>query len=197
MSFAVPTDPASKGVSEKDASDAGPKQGGGAPARSAARLAAVQALYQMETAGQGVEATIREFEAHRLGGEVDGALLHKADAAFFADILRGAVEAQARLDPYLQQSLAEGWRLARIDATARAILRAGLYELIRRPEVPVKVVIDEYMNVANAFFSGDEPRFINGVLDKAAHAARGDEMPDAAMSGRDASPDAGGADTDG
>ena len=158
---------------------------GGAPARSAARLAAVQALYQMETAGQGVEATIREFQAHRLGGEVDGAVLHKADAAFFADILRGAVEAQARLDPYLQKSLAEGWRLARIDATARAILRAGLYELVRRPDVPAKVVIDEYLNVANAFFSGDEPGFINGVLDKAARAARDEEMPDAAAARRD------------
>lgn len=148
----------------------------GAPARSAARLAAVQALYQMETAGQGVEATIREFQTHRLGGEVDGASMHKADASFFADILRGAVEAQSRLDPYLQKSLAEGWRLARIDATARAILRAGLYELIRRPDVPAKVVIDEYMNVANAFFSGDEPAFINGVLDKAARAVREDEI---------------------
>ena len=183
MSFAAPTDPAPGDASKSEASEEKPQQGGGAPARSAARLAAVQALYQMETAGQGVEATIREFQAHRLGGEVDGAVLHKADAAFFADILRGAVEAQARLDPYLQQSLAEGWRLARIDATARAILRAGLYELIRRPDVPAKVVIDEYMNIANAFFSGDEPGFINGVLDKAAHAAREEEMPGAASSG--------------
>lgn len=155
----------------------------GAPARSAARLAAVQALYQMEAAGQGVESTIREFQAHRLGGEVDGAMLHKADGSFFADILRGAVEAQARLDPYLQKSLADGWKLVRIDATARAILRAGLYELIRRPDVPAKVVINEYMNIANAFFSGDEPGFINGVLDKAAHAAREDELSADELSG--------------
>lgn len=148
----------------------------GAPARSAARLAAVQALYQMETAGQGVEATIREFEAYRLGGDLEGEALQDADAAFFADILRGTVETQPRLDPYLERSLAAGWRLSRIDATARAILRAGLYELIRRPDVPVKVVIDEYVEVANAFFAGDEPRFINGVLDAAARAARADEI---------------------
>lgn len=148
----------------------------GAPARSAARLAAVQALYQMETAGQGVEATIREFEAYRLGGDLEGEALQDADAAFFADILRGTVETQTRLDPYLERSLAAGWRLSRIDATARAILRAGLYELIRRPDVPAKVIIDEYVEVANAFFAGDEPRFINGVLDAAARDARADEI---------------------
>lgn len=148
----------------------------GAPARSAARLAAVQALYQMESAGQGVETVIREFLDHRLGGDVEGESLHPADAAFFSDILRGAVETQSRLDPYLQRQLAEGWRLSRLDATARAILRAGLYELIRRVDVPFKVVINEYMDIANAFFEGDEPRFINAVLDAASKEARSDEV---------------------
>ena len=146
-----------------------------APARSAARLAAVQALYQMETAGQGVEATIREFEEYRLGGELDGEALHKADAKFFESILRGVVESQTRLDSYLQRQLAEGWRLERIDSTARAILRAALYELIRRPDVPYRVVIDEYLDIANAFFDGEEPKFINAVLDAAARDARADE----------------------
>ncbi|MHA7872501.1 MAG: transcription antitermination factor NusB [Hyphococcus sp.] len=148
----------------------------GAPARSAARLAAVQALYQMEVSGKGVEATISEFADFRLGGDLEGEKLHRADAAFFADILRGAVESQGRLDPYLERQLAKGWKLSRLDATARAILRAGLYELIRRPDVPYRVVINEYMDIANAFFEGDEPKFINGVLDAAARAARSDEM---------------------
>ena len=148
----------------------------GAPPRSAARLAAVQALYQMESAGQGVEATIREFMDFRLGQEVEGETLHAADASFFADILRGAVETQARLDPYLTRQLAKGWRLSRLDATVRAILRAGLYEMIRRPDVPYKVVINEYVEIARAFFDGDEPGFINAVLDAAAKEARSDEI---------------------
>ena len=148
----------------------------GAPARSAARLAAVQALYQMETSGQGVEAIIREFKDFRLGGDIEGERLHKADATFFGDILRGAVESQRRLDPYLERQLAKGWKLSRLDATARAILRAALYELIRRPDIPYKVVISEYLDIANAFFDGDEPKFINGVLDAAARAARADEV---------------------
>ncbi|MBT8473176.1 MAG: transcription antitermination factor NusB [Marinicaulis sp.] len=150
--------------------------GESAPARSAARLAAVQALYQMETAGAGVDATITEFEDFRLGGEIEGDQLHRADKVFFADILRGAVETQRRIDPYIERQLAAGWKLSRIDATARAILRAGLYELIRRADVPYKVVIDEYINIANAFFDGDEPKFINGVLDAAAREARSDEL---------------------
>jgi len=154
----------------------GPKTGDGAPARSAARLAAVQALYQMEAAGAGVEATIHEFEACRLGGDLEGERLHEADAAFFADILRGAVETQGRLDPYLESQLAARWTLSRLDATVRAILRAGLYELIRRPDVPYRVVINEYVEIAKAFFEGDEPGFINGVLDAAARKARDDEI---------------------
>lgn len=148
----------------------------GAPARSAARLAAVQALYQMEAAGQGVEATIREFEEHRLDGDIDGARLNKADAKFFSDILRGTVELQRRLDRYLETRLPKDWPLLRIDATARAILRAGLYELIRRPDVPYKVVIDEYVEIAKAFFDKDAPQFINGVLNAAAQDARSGEL---------------------
>lgn len=147
-----------------------------APARSAARLAAVQALYQMDSRGQGVEAVIREFSDFRLNGDLEGEKRRKADKAFFADILRGAVETQHRLDPYLQRQLAKGWTLKRIDMTARAILRAGLYELVRRPDVPFRVVIDEYIDIANAFFDGgDEPKFINAVLDAAAKDARADE----------------------
>ena len=130
----------------------------------------------MESSKQGVEAIIREFQAHRLGVELEGHQLHDADKKFFADILRGAVETQNRLDPYIESQLASGWRLARLDATARAILRAGLYELVRRADVPAKVVINEYVEIANAFFDGDEPGFINGVLDAAAKQARADEL---------------------
>lgn len=147
-----------------------------APARSAARLAAVQALYQMEKTGQGVEAVIREFAEHRIGRDLEGETLFPADKSFFADILRGAVETQSRLDPYLERQLAKGWTLKRLDATARAILRAALFELIRRPDVPYRVVIDEYLDVAAAFFEDDEPKFINAVLDAAAREARADEV---------------------
>ncbi len=158
------------------AADTNKRDREGAPARSAARLAAVQALYQMETTGQGVDSVISEFTDHRLGGEIEGEILHAADVAFFSDILRGAVESQSRLDPYLQRHLAEGWKLKRIDSTARAILRAALFEMIRRPDVPFRVVINEYLDIANAFFDADEPKFINGVLDRAARDARSDEM---------------------
>lgn len=148
-----------------------------APARSAARLAAIQALYQMETAGVGVETVIREFKAHRLGKDIEGEAIHRGDFNLFADIVRGAVETQERLDPYIERRLAAGWSLKRIDATVRAILRAGLYELIRKPDIPARVVIDEYIEAAKAFFeNGDEPGFVNGVLDAAARDARADEL---------------------
>jgi len=142
-------------------------------ARTAARLAAVQALYQMEAAGTGVEAVIREFIAHRLGADIEGAPIHEADADFFADVVRGVVAGQRQIDPYIEGQLAEKWTLSRLDATARAILRAALFELTKRPDIPFRVVIDEYVEIAKAFFGeGDEPRFINAVLDAAARDAR-------------------------
>jgi N utilization substance protein B len=145
-------------------------------ARTAARLGAVQALYQMETAGTGVETVIREFNAHRLGGDIEGVSIHDADAEFFADIARGVIEMQRKIDPVIERRLAANWKLQRIDATARAILRAGVYELSRRADIPYRVVIDEYVELANAFFDGDEPRFINAVLDAVAREARKDEI---------------------
>lgn len=145
-------------------------------ARTAARLAAVQALYQMETAGVGAEAVIREFVAHRLGGDIEGAALYEADADFFAELTRGVVAGQRRIDPYIERRLAENWTLARLDATARAILRAGVYELTTRPDIPYRVVIDEYVEMAKAFFGeGEEPRFVNAVLDACARDVRPDE----------------------
>lgn len=146
------------------------------PARAAARLAAVQALYQMEAAGIGVDAVVREFVDHRLDGEIEGAALHEADAEFFADITRGVVANQRRIDPYIERQLARNWTLSRLDSTARAILRAALYELTMRPDIPFRVVIDEYVELAKAFFGeADEPGFINAVLDAAAQDARPDE----------------------
>ena len=144
--------------------------------RSAARLAAVQALYQMETAGAGVESVILEFTAHRFGGDLEGSLIYEADESFFAEVARGVVEAQSKIDPYIESRLAKNWKLSRLDATARAILRAGVFELMRRPEIPVAVVIDEYVEIAKAFFDGDEPEFINAVLDAAAREARREDL---------------------
>lgn len=146
-------------------------------AKTMARLGAVQALYQMEHADIGVDAVVREFQTYRLGGELDGALLRDADDDFFADLVRGVVETQRGIDPYIQKHLSTGWTLKRLDATARAILRCGIFELIRRPDVPWRVVVDEYVEMANSFFEKGEtePRFINGVLDASAKDIRADE----------------------
>jgi N utilization substance protein B len=146
-------------------------------ARTMARLGAVQALYQMEHSGQGVDAAVREFQQYRLGGELDGEAIREADDAFFEDLVKGVVQTQRRIDPYIQRRLREGWTLTRLDATARAILRCGLYELIRRPDVPKAVVIDEYVEIASSFFGEGEtePRFVNGVLDASAKEIRADE----------------------
>jgi len=138
-------------------------------ARSVARLAAVQALYQMETAGAGVEAVIREFTDHRFDRDIDrdveGAKLAQADEVFFGDLVRGVVADQAQVDKAVRRRLAADWRLERIDATVRAILRAGAYELMRRPDVPAEVAIDEYVEIAKSFFDGPEPAFVNAALD--------------------------------
>jgi transcription antitermination protein NusB len=146
-------------------------------ARSVARLAAVQALYQMEVSSVGAEAVIREFSEHRFdrAADPDGegdAPLATADEAFFADLVRGVVEHQKAVDAAVARKLASGWRLDRLDATARAILRAGAFELIHRRDVPTEVVIDEYVELAKSFFEGPEPGFVNGALDAVAQDAR-------------------------
>lgn len=147
-------------------------------ARSVARLAAVQALYQMELAGAGVDAVVREFADHRFGGDVEGgaaaeAPLAEADEAFFAAVVRGVVADQAAIDRAIVRRLAQNWKLDRLDATVRAILRAGAYELIHRPDVPVEVAIDEYVDLAKAFFDPTEAGFINAALDAIAGDVRG------------------------
>lgn len=134
-------------------------------ARTNARLAAVQALYQMEAVGVGVDTVILEFRTHRLGGDIEGNLLHDADDEFFAALVHGVVRAQAKIDPLIQRNLAEKWSLPRLDATARAILRSAAFELFHRRELSPRVVIDEYLEIANAFFGEDERKFVNAVLD--------------------------------
>jgi N utilization substance protein B len=144
-------------------------------ARSVARLAAVQALYQMEVSGAGVEAVIREFAEHRFDRGMEGdesePLAH-ADEGFFADLVRGVVGTQREIDSAVVKRLATGWRLERLDATVRAILRAGAFELAHRADVPVEVVIDEYVDLAKSFFEGPEPGFVNGALDGVAQDVR-------------------------
>ena len=141
-------------------------------ARSVARLAAVQALYQMEVSHVGVEAVIREFSEHRFDRDVEGVALASADEAFFADLVRGVVAEQKLIDAAIARRLAQNWRLERVDATVRAILRAGAFELARRPDVPTEVVIDEYVELAKSFFEGTEPGFVNGALDAVAKDVR-------------------------
>ena len=141
-------------------------------ARSVARLAAVQALYQMEVSSAGAEAVIREFSEHRFDRDVEDMTLATADEEFFADLVRGVVKSQAVVDKQIAANLAQNWRLERIDATVRAILRAGVFELANRPDVPTEVVIDEYVDVTKSFFEGAEPGFVNGALDAVARDVR-------------------------
>jgi N utilization substance protein B len=140
-------------------------------ARSVARLAAVQALYQMETGGAGVETVIREFGEYRFDRDIEGVSLAPADETYFAQLVRGVVAEQARLDKAIRRRLAEGWRLERLDATLRAILRVGAFELVGG-DAPPSVVIDEYVEIANSFFDGPEPGFVNAALDAIARDER-------------------------
>ncbi|HVX76667.1 MAG TPA: transcription antitermination factor NusB [Bradyrhizobium sp.] len=144
--------------------------------RGAARLAAVQALYQMDIAGAGVNDIFAEFESHWLGNEVEGDKYLPAEAAFFRDIVSGVVRDQTRLDPLIDEALAKGWPLKRIDAILRAVLRAGCYELQRRKDVPARVVVSEYVDVANAFVEREETGMVNAVLDQIARQFRADEF---------------------
>ena len=144
--------------------------------RGAARLAAVQALYQMDIAGAGINDIFAEFESHWLGGEVEGDKYLPAEAAFFRDVVSGVVRDQARLDPLIDEALSRGWPLQRIDAILRAVLRAGAYELQHRKDVPGRVVVSEYVDVANAFVDREETGMVNAVLDQIGRHFRDDEF---------------------
>ena len=140
--------------------------------RSAARLAAVQALYQQEMEGTPLPRLIKEFHDHRLGATIEGASYHEAERDFFDDVVSGADARRGEIDALIGQRLAEGWTLERLDRPMRAILRAGAYELIARPDVPVASVISEYLDVAHAFYDKRESGFVNGLLDAIAKEAR-------------------------
>jgi transcription antitermination protein NusB len=144
--------------------------------RGVARLAAVQALYQMDLAGTGLNDIMAEFEAHWLDNEVEGAQYLPAEAAFFRDIVGGVVREQGTLDRQIDAALARGWPLKRIETVLRAILRAGAYELARRRDVPARVVTSEYVDVAAAFVDKDETGMVNAVLDQLARQLRGEEF---------------------
>jgi N utilization substance protein B len=144
--------------------------------RGAARLAAVQALYQMDLAGTGLNEILAEFEKHWLGGEVEGAQYRPAEAAFFRDIVGGVVREQTRLDPQIDAALARSWPLRRIETILRAVLRAGAYELACRSDVPARVVTSEYVDVAAAFVDEEETGMVNAVLDQLAHRLRAAEF---------------------
>lgn len=144
--------------------------------RSAARLAVVQALYQMEVASKGLNEIFAEFESHWMGREIEGDQYKPAEVAFFREVLQGVLDNQMTIDRQIDQALQGGWPLHRIESVMRAILRAGAYELRGRKDVPTRVVIKEYVDVAGAFFGPTESGMINAVLDRLARDLRPGEL---------------------
>jgi len=140
--------------------------------RSAARLAAVQALYQIGMEEISVERLIKEFHDHRLGAEIEDAQYADADGDFFDDLVIGVNKRRDEINEVIEANLNEKWKLDRLDITMRQILRAGVYELIARPDVPTPTVINEYLDVAHAFFDEKEAKFVNGLLDAVAKEKR-------------------------
>ena len=141
--------------------------------RSAARLAAVQALYQQEMEGTPTPSLIHEFHAHRLGATIEGATYADAEQSFFDDLVSGTIARKDDIDAMIADRLADGWSLERLDKPMKAILRVGSYELLARADVPVASVINEYLDVAEAFYDKREKGFVNGLLDAIAKVARG------------------------
>jgi N utilization substance protein B len=142
--------------------------------RGAARLAAVQALYQMDVGRQSLEDTLAQFQVHHLGREIEGEQYLPADADFFRQIVSGVIKSQLDIDPSIDNALNKGWPMARIDATLRAILRAAVFELLRRKDIPTGVVITEYVDIARAFYEDEAPGLVNAVLDSIAKQANRD-----------------------
>jgi len=140
--------------------------------RAAARLAAVQALYQFEMEATPQASLLDEFHRHRLGMEIDDAQFAQAEVAFFDDVVKGVIARRDEIDDLLTSKLAEGWALPRLDKTMLQILRAGAWELLARADVPTGAAISEYLDVAHAFFDAREAKFVNGVLDAVAKQVR-------------------------
>ena len=156
---------------------AGDKAGGPAgQGRSAARLAAVQALYQIDLSDAAIEAVIEEFLAHRIGREIEGAQYAEADREHFKWLVRNASERIDELDECLGGALDTGWSVSRLGALMRALLRAATIELMARPDIPARVVMNEYVELAGAFFSRREPAFVNAALDTLARRLRAGEF---------------------
>ena len=141
--------------------------------RSTARLAAVQALYQHRMEGTAQARLLDEFHQHRLGREIEDEQYAEADVDFFDDVVMGTLARSEEIDALLAERLAQGWTLARLDQTMLQILRAGTYELMARPDVPVGTAISEYVDVAHAFFDEREAKFVNGILDAVGKVVRG------------------------
>jgi N utilization substance protein B len=175
-------------VPKKTSSASKKKKSGGdkAKPRTVSRMASVQALYQMDLAGTDAGDVIEQFMVVRIEpveGEPDADVkrdpltsLEGADTTFFAEVVKGVVRRQREIDPLVDQQLRTGWRLVRVDSILRAILRAGVFELMERSDVPARVTINEYINIAKAFFEADEPKVVNGVLDRIAHKIRAKEF---------------------
>ena len=144
--------------------------------RGAARLAAVQALYQMDVGRASLEHTLEQFNLFRLGKEVEGDEYLPADKDYFSQILKGVKTHQVKIDPIIDKSLVDGWPVTRIDSTLRAILRSAVFELLFKKDIPARVVITEYMDVAKAFYDEDQPAMVNGVLNTVAKAYRPDDL---------------------
>lgn len=146
--------------------------------RTAARLAAVQALYQIEVSGASPANVVMEILRHRLGqeGEAEGETFGAADDRLFADLVEGASARRGELDRHIVASLTPDWPLERLEIILRAILRAGAYELLAHPEVPARVTISEYIDIAHAFFAGKEPGLVNAVLDRLGRVLRPEGM---------------------
>jgi N utilization substance protein B len=160
------------GVADRDA-----RPSGGGRRRSLARLAAVQALYQLALNPElDPEIVIAEFVQHRLGREIDGDIYGEADEALFADIVRGTAAQRERLDETIAAALSEEWPLRRLETILRLILEAAAYELACRRDIPPRVTLAEYIAIAHAFFDGKEPGLANGVLHHLARALRGAEL---------------------
>ncbi len=143
--------------------------------RRVSRLSAVQALYQMDVSGTPHKVVIKEFLDHRFGYKGEPGMVH-ADEPFFEDIMAGVVAHQSGIDEAVENQLTDKWPLRRLDATLRALLRSATYEIMRRPDVPALVIINEYMAISTEFFSGKEPGIVNGVLDKIAKNVRAAEF---------------------
>ena len=148
-------------------------------ARSAARLAAVQGLYQMDLAATDINVVIRDLTLEPIRETAEGEIEEGEpvpDPTFLGELLRGVVRCQREIDPAVDNQLATGWRLTRVDSILRAILRSGVFELMERKDVPARVVINEYIDIAHAFFDDDEPKVVNGILDKIARRLRPGEF---------------------